>query len=88
MPSTIFEDDAPDRNVRSQAQRIFDKFGNARKLATAIQRQPSSVYRWCYPKNKGGTGGLIPSSALPDVLEAARRLGIFVSSDDLYPGRR
>jgi hypothetical protein len=87
----IFSDDeAPQEVVKrtSQARRIFQKFGNARRLAQAIGCQPSTVYRWDYPKDKGGTGGLIPSSALPEVLEAARQAGIFITSDDLYPGRR
>lgn len=72
----------------NQAARIFKKFGNARKLAKAMGRTPSTLYRWTYEKKRGGTGGLIPSSALPAVLEAARCSGIFISADDLFPGLR
>lgn len=80
---------------RSQAQRIVDKFGGARRLASALHaadpsyaRHPSNVYRWLYPREKGGTGGVIPTSALPLVITAARIEGIYLTADDLYPGIR
>jgi hypothetical protein len=75
-----------------QAARIIRKFGNAAKLARALdalgdpakRRDQSAINRWTYPKAKGGTGGVIPSSALPDVLAAARVQGILVTAADLY----
>jgi hypothetical protein len=85
---------------RSQAQRIVDKFGGvpalikALKLAAketgreALIRNKSSVYRWLLPREKGGTGGLIPTSALPDVLRAAVIEGIYLNEKDIYPGIR
>lgn len=71
----------------TQAERVIAKFGGAATLAKLIGRNPTSVYRWMYPKSVGGSDGLIPSSALRLVLDAARREGIFITSDDLYPGR-
>lgn len=94
-----FDDDAPvDGQVNpsappSQAEKVLAKFGGARSLARALQRldpkkhrDPASIYKWTYPRNKGGTGGLIPGYALGAVLEAARVEGILLSPDDLYPG--
>lgn len=78
----------------TQAQRIVRKFGNARKLARALAqlkdeeystKNPSSVYRWMYAKENGGTGGIIPTRALPLVMRAARLEGIFLSREDLSP---
>ena len=72
----------------SQAARVIAKFGNARKLAFACQPplNPASVYKWVYPKNKGGSDGRIPTAALETVLKAARREGILLTPEDLWPG--
>lgn len=76
----------------TQAQRVIAKFGNARRLSEAtrrladesLHRSPHVVYRWTYPKERGGTDGRIPSSALDAVLAAARLEGIFITAADLY----
>lgn len=78
--------------LSQQAARVIAKFGNARRLAEATQRladpslhrSPHVVYRWTYPKSKGGTNGRIPSSALEAVLAAARLEGILITPADLY----
>lgn len=79
----------------SQAARIIAKFGNARGLAAAIARHtswksiaPSNVYRWNYPKEKGGTGGIIPTASQPFVIEAARLEGVFITTEDWDPRPR
>jgi hypothetical protein len=81
--------------ARSQAERVIGKFGGVAGLVKALKRldeskhrDPSNVYRWMYPKTKGGTGGLVPTAALADVYEAARLEGILLSAEDVYPGRR
>jgi amino-acid N-acetyltransferase len=81
---------------RSQAERVIAKFGGPYKLAKAVaalgragaKLNPATIYRWVYPKAKGGTDGLIPTSSLHLVLEAARYDGIFLSTDDLDPRRK
>lgn len=81
---------------RSQAERVIAKFGGPYRLAKAVAAlgdpaktlNPASVYRWQYDKSKGGTGGLIPTSSLALVLEAARYDGIFLSTEDLDPRPR
>lgn len=76
----------------SQAARIFQKFGGVPNLCRALAmvgptaaRNLSAVYRWNLPKTKGGSGGLIPTSALGDVLQAARLEGIVITPEDTYP---
>lgn len=71
----------------TQAERVIAKFGGVGPLAEAIGRNPSTVYKWTYPRTEGGTDGLIPASSLRRVLKAAREHGIFISATDLYPGR-
>jgi hypothetical protein len=80
---------------RTQAERVIAKFGGARKLCRALERldatkhrDASCIFRWRYPKSKGGTDGLVPTAALADVVEAARLEGILLSSDDLDPRRK
>lgn len=68
-----------------QAEKIIEKFGGPAKAAAAMECDVSSVYKWTYPKEKGGTDGLIPSSSMAAVLKAAEVLGIELSPQDLDP---
>ncbi len=72
-------------NTQTQAERIADKFGGPTQLANALGLSPSTVYRWNYPKSKKGSDGIIPTSQLRRVLEAAAARGIVVTAEDLYP---
>ena len=80
--------------VHPQAESVINKFGGARELARAIKAlspddhyNPSSIYRWMYPKSAGGTGGEIPGPALKLIIKAARFAGILLTPEDLYPQR-
>lgn len=86
-----------DAGVAPQAHTIIAKFGGPSRLARLMSRHldrtvaRSTIYRWTYSKarhGKSGTNGIIPTSALNLILEIARKEGIFITSDDLYPGRR
>lgn len=75
---------------KSQAETVIAKFGGARKLVRALAAigrkiHPTSVYRWCYDHNKGGTGGIIPTKNMGDVMAAARHAGILFTAAELYP---
>lgn len=74
--------------VLTQAERIIAKFGGPYKLAEQLGVRPSTVYRWTYPKSKGGSDGVIPTKSINKLLRLARVHGIFLTGDDLYPGRR
>jgi hypothetical protein len=74
----------------SQALRVIHKFGGVRNLAIALSNvgkryNPSSIYRWTYPRSEGGAGGVIPTKALPDVHLAARLEGILLDNSDFDP---
>lgn len=82
-------DDYGASTLRSQARRLFDKFGGARQLAQALQnagpeyaRNTTSVYRWDHPRTLRGSGGLIPTQAWPAIEKAARYAGVILTSDD------
>lgn len=44
-----------------------------------------SVYKWLYPKRKGGTGGLIPTNAWDLIFKVAKYTGVLISSADCDP---
>lgn len=77
-----------ERPKLTQAERVILKFDGARKLAKALNLDPSTVYKWTYPRSKKGCGGIIPSSVIEQVMVAARREGILLTAEDLLPGRR
>ena len=97
MTSTKFKVDAKESislrdyaRPRTQAHRIFLKFGGVVGLCKALEliqrpRQLQAMYRWLYSRDRGGSDGLIPTQAMPDVLLAARYMGIVLSSEDLDP---
>lgn len=74
----------------TQARRIITKFGGARNLsrcliASGYKRDPTTVFRWAYEKERGGCGGLIPTGAWPGIMAAARKFGIIITPEDLDP---
>lgn len=64
------------------AKHVIDKFGGARACAAAIGLHVTSVHRWTYPEERGGTGGLIPRKRERELLTAAQALGISLSPLD------
>lgn len=65
------------------AHYIVHVFGGVRKAAREINRAPSGISRWISRDN-----GRIPSEAMSNIMEAARRLKLDVTSDDLLKGRK
>lgn len=75
---------------KNQAEKVLHKFGGANRLARifkqlGIKKNRSSIHRWTYPKDKGGTGGFIPVSNWPHIIMAARYDGIILTHEDLDP---
>ena len=81
----------------TQAERILARFGNGYDLSRYLKqvaeatgnanyyRSPSVIYRWAYPRQRGGCDGLIPNAAMPGVLLAAKVAGIFLTDEDTRP---
>lgn len=65
------------------AKSIIAKFG-IQKVSEITRKDVSRVYRWMYPKEKGGTGGMIPQSEAPALLAYARANGVAVSAEDFF----
>jgi hypothetical protein len=71
--------------LSKQTEKVAKKFGGLRRFAEAIKRDYTVVYKWTYPQARGGTGGLIPAHAVPDVLGAASKLGVSLTGNDWLP---
>lgn len=66
------------------AQNIISKLGGYQIAAEILKTDISTVYRWTYPKERGGTGGTIPAKQQPKILKAALEKGIEVSPADFF----
>lgn len=66
------------------ARSVIAKIG-IEKVAEITGKHVSRVYRWMYSKERGGTGGLIPQSDAPVLLNYARENKIALSADEFFP---
>ena len=67
------------------ASSIIEALGGPNAVAEIAGVHRTRVSNWMRPKDKGGTGGLIPFRHAPLLIEAARRRGISLSADDFLP---
>ena len=65
------------------ARSVIAKIG-IDKVSDITGKHISRVYRWMYPKERGGTGGLIPQSDQPLILSYANETGIDLSERDFF----
>lgn len=71
--------------VASPAARVIEKCGGVDRVAKIVGRTPGSVYKWRWPKEKGGTGGLIPTDAQTKIWDAALRGEVDLTREDFLP---
>lgn len=65
------------------ARSVIAKFG-IEKVAELTGKHVSRVYRWMYPKERGGTGGLIPQPDALTLMVFARANGIDLKPSDFF----
>lgn len=70
----------------SPAAHIIDKLGGVAKTAELTKRRKSVVYRWTYPKERGGTDGKIPSDVQQLLWGMSQRGEIDLTPEDFFPG--
>lgn len=72
--------------MNNPAQTVIEKFGgDIAKIAGICRVHVSRVHRWTYPKEKGGTDGIIPPKRQDLLLAAAPREGVDLRRDDFFP---
>ena len=65
------------------AKSIIAKIG-IDKVSEITGKHVSRVYRWMYPKDRGGTGGFIPQADVPTLLSYAKANNIDLSADEFF----
>lgn len=68
------------------ANTIIKLCGGFSEVARMTQRSEVRVRRWAYPKERGGTGGLIPADCQAPLLKAAVKKGIPLTPAHFFPG--
>ena len=67
------------------ANTIIARFGGPAEVAGITGVHRTRVYGWTWPRHKGGTGGLIPQTHIPKLLQAAEARGIQLDGNDFLP---
>jgi hypothetical protein len=67
------------------ANSIMAKFGGPAKVAELVAVGPVAAYLWRFPRERNGTGGLIPQKYHRLLLEAAKLRRIPLSAEDFLP---
>lgn len=69
------------------AASVIKALGGVPTLAKAINKTTTTVQRWRWPKEVGGTGGIIPHWHHDDILDLAKERGIRLSYRSLMRRR-
>jgi translation initiation factor IF-1 len=64
------------------AKSIIERLGGVDVVAEICGKDRTRVYRWMYPRKRGGTGGLIPQTEFHKLLDYAKRHGIRLRPGD------
>lgn len=67
------------------ASKIIQALGGPKKVSEIVGVHRTRVSNWKRPKEKGGTGGLIPMKHASALLEEAKRVGANISARDFFP---
>jgi hypothetical protein len=78
-------DDRNSSAMLEPAHNIITICGGFEAVAAMTQRSEVRVRRWTYPKDRGGTGGLIPSDVQQVLMAAARERGIPLRPEHFFP---
>ena len=70
--------------MKKQAASVIKKCGGFSFVAKLLGVDRSRVYRWTYPKDIGGSGGIIPAKYHNELLRKARESGIDLTPEDFF----
>jgi hypothetical protein len=67
------------------ARTIIDRLGGEAEVARITNTAYTAPYRWQHPREKGGTGGVIPQKHHRVLLEYAREKRIRLRAEEFLP---
>ncbi|WP_082637649.1 hypothetical protein [Bradyrhizobium retamae] len=70
------------------AETIISRLGGPAVVASLVAVHRTRVSNWKRPKQKGGTGGLIPQQYHRRLLDHAAQNSIELSAEDFLPARQ
>jgi hypothetical protein len=73
--------------MQNPAAKIIEKCGGHQAVAEMIHVDVSRVYRWTYPRDRGGSDGTIPAKHQTKLLAEATNRGIDLSPADFFPSQ-
>jgi hypothetical protein len=68
------------------AAHVIEKLGGPKAVSKLLNKHESRIRRWTYPRDRGGTGGLIPAAEQVELLRAAIGMGWALKPDDFFFG--
>lgn len=71
--------------MTTPAENVIKICGGFAAVAELTGRDETRVRRWTYPKERGGTGGLIPTDVQIPLLHGARARGIDLRPEHFFP---
>jgi hypothetical protein len=66
------------------AKRVVAKCGGARRVSEITGRAIVTVHKWSLPRERGGTGGLIPTDMQVKLMDAALRGEVDLTPADFF----
>lgn len=69
------------------ARSVIAAFGGVEKVSTITGKHVSRVYRWMYPKDRGGTDGFIPQAEAETLLAHAQHHNVPVTAESFFRSR-
>jgi len=69
------------------ASTIIKRIGGIAVVADLLKLNRTSVLRWTHPRDRGGTGGLVPSKHQADLMAKAREKGVAIQPADFFAKR-
>lgn len=67
------------------AETIIRKCGGHQQVSQWLGLSLPQIYRWTYPRERGGTDGLIPARRQGELMAKARAAGIDLTPADFFP---
>lgn len=71
-------------HVSPVAARVIEKCGGVAAVSKLTGRAAPSIHKWRHTKEKGGTGGLVPTEAQDLLMKAAQRGEVDLLPEDFF----
>lgn len=71
--------------MHTMAERVIRKLGGPARVAELLGTSRQAIYKWTYPRQRGGTGGYIPARRQLELMVVCKMQGIVLTKNDFFP---